>query len=271
MRTTADIVNEIIDGEIITTVVVKEHNGDILVKESHLKGGSILHRNDGPAYIEYDLKGDFIKRVWYQNGQIYRDNDEPAWIETNKKTGEFIKKWYQNGKIHRDNDEPAINIDVCQSTIKKWYKEGIKYRDDNKPYKVEYFTDVWSYSKDPTTITYKKYTDHTVKYKLTSKKIEEIRWFNDKRELHKEDGPALIRYDDKGIIKEEHWYQNGVRHKNDNKPAVIIYSYNKPLFVYHFKEGIFYNPDIDKTLAHFADSPGLRKSYLDYLKKLQYD
>ena len=40
-------------------------------------------------------------------------------------------------------------------------------------------------------------------------KLKKIKYFNNKRELHKEDGPALIVYNEDGSIKEEHWYING--------------------------------------------------------------
>jgi len=45
---------------------------------------------------------------------------------------------------------------------------------------------------------------------------------NSKYVLHREDGPAYIRYNTDGSICYEYWYINGVRHREDG-PAVITY------------------------------------------------
>lgn len=44
-----------------------------------------------------------------------------------------------------------------------------------------------------------------------------IRYTNEKGQLHREDGPALIEY---GKSKEE-WYFNGHKHRDEGYPAVI--------------------------------------------------
>ena len=78
-------------------------------------------------------------------------------------------------------------------------------------------------------------------------KIKIIQWFNDKNELHRDDDqPALIRYNEDGSMKEEHWINNGVRYRDNDKPVVIIYSDNMDLCIF--------NPGADDILELLGDS-----------------
>lgn len=62
-------------------------------------------------------------------------------------------------------------------------------------------------------------------------------------ELHRENGPALVRFYNNGNIYDEHYYLNGVRHREDG-PAYIYYSGNDKIYlVYYYLKGIKYTKD----------------------------
>ncbi len=55
------------------------------------------HRDDGPAYQEWNDAGELTLEIWYQNDRMYRDNG-PAYQKWND-AGELIKEgWRQNGR-----------------------------------------------------------------------------------------------------------------------------------------------------------------------------
>lgn len=52
--------------------------------------------------------------------------------------------------------------------------------------------------------------------------VEEEQWFDNQQRLHRDGGPALIRYSEAGVVEVEEWFESGVRHRSDG-PAVIEY------------------------------------------------
>lgn len=73
------------------------------------KKGTLLHRDDGPAFIAPDGT-----QSWFQNGRSHRD-DGPAVIRR-----DGTQHWFQNGFLHRD-DGPAI---VRADGFEEWFQHG---------------------------------------------------------------------------------------------------------------------------------------------------
>lgn len=78
-----------------------------------------LHREDGPAYIEYDGT-----EHWFYDGKRHRE-DGPAITTWNG-----WKRWYRHGRLHR-TDGPAVMegsrlewwIDSRALSFSQWCKE----------------------------------------------------------------------------------------------------------------------------------------------------
>jgi hypothetical protein len=66
------------------------------------------------------------------------------------------------------------------------------------------------------------------------------RWFRRGR-LHREDGPAIICYNN-GRITSEYWYRNGKRHRDDG-PASICYENGKIISEYWYHDGKLHRDD----------------------------
>ena len=71
----------------------------------------VLHREDGPAFIEYYYSGSIFWEEWYINGVKHRE-DGPAFIEYNNDGSIFCEIWYWCGMQHRhDYTLPAVIYD----------------------------------------------------------------------------------------------------------------------------------------------------------------
>ncbi len=135
-----------------------------------------LHREDGPAHIEWWPNGNKREETWYTNGLTHR-NDDPAvtlyYIDGTKEK----EDWYVNGTNHRIGAEPAETQwwGNGEKRMDAWWKDGINHREDG-----------------PAIISY---TD------TGAKKKEE--WFRNGRR-HRDDGPAIIA---------QKWFRDGVRYR----------------------------------------------------------
>lgn len=114
------------------TIWVKFYNGGIVAEEEYdkinynnmriidLESASLislkfdnirlsfdLHREDGPAYIEYYNDGIIAKESYFQNGKCFREEDLPCYIKYDVDGNVLEESYYKNGLIHRDNDLPA--------------------------------------------------------------------------------------------------------------------------------------------------------------------
>jgi hypothetical protein len=54
--------------------------------------------------------------------------------------------------------------------------------------------------------------------------------------LHREDGPAYIKYDENGIIKDERYYLNNELFRHDNGPTWISYEEDAVYECYYEKD-----------------------------------
>lgn len=86
--------------------------------------------------------------------------------------------------------------------------------------------------------------------------IEIAAWFNDKGEYHREDGPALMAFDNSGKLEYEAWFRNDEYHREDGF-AVIRNGIGK----YYFDGAKMKD---EKQLKHFIN---LRQEAYDRIKK----
>jgi len=137
------------------------------VKEKKWYKDGKIHKDDGPAVIEYDPEGNILLEYWYKNGN---------------KLSEY---WYKDGKMHKD-DGPAKKMYNAAGALtgEQWYKNG-KHHRNGGPASTKYYPG-------------KYYPDGR-------KKIKWEMWYEDDK-LNRDDGPAMIDYDLEGNISEEDWY-----------------------------------------------------------------
>lgn len=88
----------------------------------------------------YDAKGNLIIRCWYKDGKLHRENG-PAWIEYDENGKVIEERWYQMGRLHRE-DGPAIIKYFLNEKVKNevWYKDDLLHREDG-PAWIEYDID----------------------------------------------------------------------------------------------------------------------------------
>jgi len=65
--------------------------------------------------------------------------------------------------------------------------------------------------------------------------IFQIKYFNEKGKLHREDGPAIQRFFRSGKIDYQYWYINGELHRTDGSAYISLYPdgslYNKEYYI----------------------------------------
>jgi hypothetical protein len=217
---------------------LRKFTGNCTVRDDILgstyRNGVLHSYDDKPAEIRYDR---FI--VWYKDGKIHREGDKPAHIDI--KYPEDCLKWFLYGKLHREGGLPA----VINSKERIWYKHGVIHRDNNElPAYINGKTQKWYVNGElhrdgdrPAVIQYEfpNYLERPHLY---------VSWFK-RGKLHREgDKPAHITgaeehvrmfldplgqiYLDKndlpyklftGYVRQE-WYINGLRHRENDKPAI---------------------------------------------------
>ena len=154
----------------------KKHNEDFPAKiEINAEGrlteyyftNGVLHRDDGPAFIEYCIKEEYYNEyyyeyfskegirknissidrrqfnlyteIWFRNGSKHRD-DGPAKTHWRADGPLFMQVWYQNGMKHRGNDEPS-NIEYYPNGslyIEMWNSNGKCHREGDLPSFIMY-------------------------------------------------------------------------------------------------------------------------------------
>lgn len=155
---------------------------------------NILHKTNGPAYVEKYINGIIKKEEWYIEGKLHCKNG-PAYIE--RYIDGTIKKqeWYTNNIIGSD-EGPAIIEYYNDGMIKiiQWYINGVLHR-LNKPAYIE------------------RYNDGLCKH---------IQWYKDGF-IHRDNEPAIIIYNNNYYIKE--WYINNQHYREDG-PVIEEWWYN---------------------------------------------
>src|SRR5436853_1671527 len=88
-----------------------------------------VHRNDGPARIEYYPTGQKCRKIWYIQGTIHRD-DKPAEIWYGLDGSKTRKSWYIHGKLHRDGNPSQIVYRNGLKSYEYWHQYGKLHRND---------------------------------------------------------------------------------------------------------------------------------------------
>ena len=126
-----DIIQNLIDGKIVVTHVLKTYENKILRKVSYLNEDKVIHRDDDlPASILYSEDGkNIVTKAWFKNGKKHRDGDKPA--EIVYAGAKVTYTWCQNDEIHRtskEGDKPALITYEGNKVIDlQLYKNSKKY------------------------------------------------------------------------------------------------------------------------------------------------
>jgi len=154
---------------------------------------SEIHRDDGPAWIEYFENGLIKREKYYVNGVLSRDGGLPAWLDYSYK-GHLIEKiCYLNGKI-------------TDGLSKVSY-----YEDGSVSSEFNYENGELSSTVGPAVIHYSADGNVSSSY-----------WYLDGK-LHREDGPAIVVYHSgTKITSEHHFFIDNYRSFDLNTGANII-------------------------------------------------
>ena len=84
-----------------------------------------IHRDCGPARLDYYSTGILFRKTWYQNGKMNRDG-APALV-TFYTTGELCSlEFYKDSATHRDMGPAIIQFATSGALYKCWYfKNGV--------------------------------------------------------------------------------------------------------------------------------------------------
>lgn len=187
--------SESITGYIQSILVHAEFRADgSVLRRTFYRGGQKHRDGDLPAQISYDESGNVDGEVWYQNGVMHRAGDKPAAVHISPRGN--IETYYKQGKRHREGDKPAVLAfdPAGKPREQMWYINGARHREGDNPTRI-------MRSKFGGVVEYKK---------------------NNK--LHREgDLPAYIATTPDGKVREEIYYIKGEKHRDNNKPASILY------------------------------------------------
>lgn len=180
----------------------------------------------------------------YSQVKYFHDTKKTVFIRqwsNFKKEITFIKSipqticYTRNDKFHKTNGPAIINL---LTYSKEWWIDGVNYN-KNGPSLITYYLD--------RTIQYEYYTNErgevhrnngpaVIKYFSCGRKEYE-KWYENGK-LHNNNGPSVIEYFTSNRKKCEKWYKNGEPH-NDNGPALIDYLYREEQW---FQNGLNHDP-----------------------------
>lgn len=102
-----------------------------------------IHRDDGPANIEYYTNGTIGKEVWFKNNRRNRDGDKPAMITYNSDGTLDYEFWFRDDMFHREDDKPARVYYHQNGGIgaEQWVTNNLLHRDGDKPSTISYNED----------------------------------------------------------------------------------------------------------------------------------
>ncbi len=89
------------------------------IKEERWYHDNKLHREDGPAAIEYSKNGLKKAEWWYLHNKHHRIDGPSIICYKNGKMSE--EYWYRDGRLHRE-DGPAVICFENGIMVKKWYR-----------------------------------------------------------------------------------------------------------------------------------------------------
>jgi hypothetical protein len=115
--------------------VDKSIKGRVL-REAWYDANDELHRENGPALVEYDHRGRLSSQHWYYAGMMHREGG-PAETYYSQLTGRLdAKVWFSGGMLHRSRGPAHIlfNQFTGAVNIEMWYQEGVLHRASGPAY-----------------------------------------------------------------------------------------------------------------------------------------
>ncbi len=95
--------------------------------KEYRNGRNELHREDGPAVIEYDAEGKLKRETYYSNGSIHSE-DGPALIDYYENNGVKREAYYIGGELHAEVGPAIIEFDRdgCPESG-RWFRHGKEF------------------------------------------------------------------------------------------------------------------------------------------------
>jgi hypothetical protein len=78
------------------------------------------HREDGPAYIWYNLDGTKAFEKWHKDGEYHRE-DGPALISYFDNGSKEYEYWCKDDKIHREDGPARISYNLDGTKDYEWW------------------------------------------------------------------------------------------------------------------------------------------------------
>lgn len=213
-------------------VVIYFPDTRIISKKMWRNSESELHREDGPAMINYSKTGEIIAKFWCRNNKM-SDDKKPSHIEyiygeKAKKLGyNRIETWYFNDGIYRSKG-PSVVYYYDDIVVSECWMVGSNYFNPNGPEIIRYQGNIiieyhLNASGDehcengPAYIEYRK-TENGDKIKVAEEFLIRGKYIQGKANR--------IDYDSQGKKLSETWLIDGCIRHRVNGPARIIYYFN---------------------------------------------
>lgn len=244
------VMNFIIKHDDNIMIIYRYSPDSILYSITYINKEELIHRDDGPAVIEYHDDGETIKREeYYKNDKLHRE-DGPALIEWRLNKVIRYVEFYYNGKLHNLNGPARLVYDDNSNlSSESWYENGINHRDggkasnryydkngnlqkeiykvngpfrNNEPYLITYYengniehkayNEIWDYKGT--------YPSKFYYYPCGAVKSVEYTIYGTPGRDY--DQPAVLEYYEDGNIKCKHYCRNGCYYRL-NGPSKISY------------------------------------------------
>ncbi len=212
--------------------------------EKYLVNGE-FHNENGPAFIEYYENGNIYCEHYYINNKLHNENG-PAIIKYYNNGNIHIKKYYLNDKLYNENGPVIID----------YYRNGSKYYEEFNS-KTESIT-ISYYSNGNK--KFEEYLDRVnsrkqlISYYENGNIFAKYYYFN--RQLHNENEPAIIKYNENGTKHHEEYFLNGIFVMSGEEVEKYINS-TKPIKIRKInKLQLLYNICMKKDLKDKLDEIG---------------
>lgn len=203
--------------------------GLALIEATH---PAFIYTPEFKAYTQDFLEITESEQNGYTN-KIYTLGDKTYTISY-KRNILYSETWKTDGKLDR-KVSPAIIIyhKNGQPKILQWYRNGESYRENNEAIYEKYYETgvIWQKSWGNGEIVHREDGPAIIRYNENGK-VEEEEWYLNDKSFRRDGGPVLIRYHENGKIEEEVWLsKNGKYNRGDDLPASINYREDGTLYL----------------------------------------
>ena len=196
-----------------------------------------LHREDGPAKIEYYCNGNIEHEEYYKDGVLHREY------------GPVQTSYYEMGSNRKQSERYLIRDskgELLDDIYIYYYSNGnVDYESHSKGNKHHR-------ENGPATTQY---------YENGNKKFE-VYYIEGKP--HRENGPASTQYYENGNKKHEIYYKDGVRHREDGPSKIEYYDNGKIETEEYYKYGVLHREN-GPAITHYYENGN--KKYDEYYKE----